>query len=115
MKTIFLDIDGTIIEHCGNLSNIVNSYPGKILPGVIEKFNEWAVNGYTIVLTTARSESMRDFTKRQLEYHAIFYDHLVMGIGHGERVIINDNKPTMSETAFGITVDRNMGIEHLKI
>jgi hydroxymethylpyrimidine pyrophosphatase-like HAD family hydrolase len=53
-KTIFSDIDGTLIEQVRfeDLDpNIVN-----VLPGVKEKMTEWVNAGHYIVLTTARPE-----------------------------------------------------------
>ena len=44
-KTLFIDIDGCLIKHRGNLSNIYFQEP-ELLPGVIEKFNEWDAKGY---------------------------------------------------------------------
>lgn len=64
MKTIFCDIDGTLLSHQGTLSCI--SEEQKVLPGVHEKFDEWSFKNYTIILTTARPESMREMTIKQL-------------------------------------------------
>lgn len=54
-KTIFIDIDGTILKHGKNLNNMCTAKP-EILDGVIEKFLEWRRKEYYIVITTARVE-----------------------------------------------------------
>ena len=94
-KTIFCDIDGTLIEHFPPGSNF-HEFSPKVLPGVTEKILEWDKKGYRIILTTGRKESMRKFTEKQLEQVGIFYDMLIMGIGGGVRVLINDYKPIIS-------------------
>jgi hypothetical protein len=59
---------------------------------------------------------MRKFTEKQLEQAGIFYDMLIMGIGGGVRVLINDYKPNSTEeTAVAIVVDRDKGIKNIEI
>jgi hydroxymethylpyrimidine pyrophosphatase-like HAD family hydrolase len=114
-KTIFCDIDGTLIEHFPPGSNF-HEFSPKALPGVTEKILEWDKKGYRIILTTGRKESMRKFTEKQLEQAGIFYDMLIMGIGGGVRVLINDYKPNSTEeTAIAIVVDRDKGIKDIEI
>ena len=43
-----------------------------------------------VKLTTTRPESFRDVTEKQLKDAGIPYDKLVLGIWHGQRVVIND-------------------------
>lgn len=114
-KTLFIDIDGTLIKHRGNLSNIYLKDP-ELLPGVIEKLNEWDANGYKIILTTGRKESMRKITEDELLKFGIFYDQLVMGCTRGERVLINDFKPNNDMiVASAIQINRNEGLSNIKI
>ena len=113
-KTIFLDIDGTIFKHQGNLVDIHKNEP-ELLDGVHETMNAWEMKGYNIILTTGRKESLRKVTEEQLEKLHIFYDQLIMGIGGGVRYVINDFKPSSPlPTCHAITIDRNKGIKHLK-
>lgn len=109
-KTIFLDIDGCIFAHQGMTTCITES-PPKLLPGVKEKFDEWDVKGYNIIITTGRRESFREITEKQLKDVGLFYDQLVMGIGGGVRVLINDLKPYTDEpTAIAIPLKRDTGL-----
>ena len=116
ITTIFLDIDGTILKHWGSLDNLMKN-DTVVLDGVKEKFHEWSLKDYKIILTTGRRESMRDFTEKQLANNNIFYDTLIMGIGRGRRVIINDKKPLglTDSVAIAINVDRNVGLEGLEV
>ena len=88
-KTIFCDIDGTIIKHVHKFSE-VGKNPAEILPLVKEKFDEWDSKGYKIILTTARKESARRLTEKQLSNIGIPWDYLIMGITSGQRIIVND-------------------------
>ena len=114
-KTIFLDIDGTIFKHYGNVIAQLKN-PVDVLDGVKEKLIEWDHKNYNIILTTGRRESSRSETQKQLEEAGIFYDQLIMGLGGGERVVINDFKPNSTEpTASAICLTRNAGLKEVEI
>jgi len=114
-KTIFIDIDGVLLRHFGNLSKQITT-PLELLPGVIDKLNEWELEGHRIILITGRKESMRKITEDQLFQFGIFYDQLVMGLPRGERIIINDKKPgNEMSTCRAIEIKRNDGIGEIKI
>jgi len=115
LKTLFIDIDGTLLFHWGE-PNAQTKYPTTILSGVLKKFAEWNMKGYYIILVTGRRESERAATIKQLENVGIVYDMLITGIGHGDRVIINDLKPDSEyPTAIAITVERNAGISDIEL
>ena len=114
--TIFCDIDGTLVHHQPPGSVAKTDAKLELLPGTIEKLNEWDSKGYCIILVTGRKESMRDITEKQLKDVGIFYDKLIMGIGGGPRYIINDKKPNNNnDTAHSICLDRNIGILNINI
>lgn len=114
-KTIFCDIDGTLVKHDPPSETSKIEYKMTLLAGTIEKLSEWERNGYNIILTTGRKESLRDITVKQLSEVGIFYDQLIMGIGGGVRYIINDRKTNGQDSCFSICTDRNYGINDLKI
>ena len=115
-KTIFCDIDGTLVEHATPYLASQPTHSLNILDGTIEKLLEWDRLGYNIILTTGRKESLRAQTECQLSRVGIFYDKLIMGIGGGERVLINDLKPNSDrETATAICLKRNEGIKNVKL
>lgn len=113
-KTIICDIDGTLIKHHGNLSQQLLKEP-ELLPGTLEKLNEWDRKGYQIILLTGRKESMRKITEEYLSKMGIFYDKLIMGVTSGERVLINDNKPSGQKTAFAVCIERNEGLKEVEL
>ena len=114
-KTIICDIDGTLVKHELPWKNTSASQKLELLPGTIEKFSDWDSKGYNIILMTGRKESLRVNTEKQLSDIGIFYDKLIMGVGGGPRIIINDNKPDGRETAFAYSLERNKGISNLDI
>jgi len=113
-KTIFSDIDGTLIEQVRfeDLNpNVVN-----VLPGVAEKMNEWYEAGHHIVLTTARPWNLELVTKQQMETAGIRYHQIVMGIGREERILINNNSKGEPDNhrAMAVPVLRDGGFENLE-
>ena len=115
-KTIFCDIDGTLVKHSSPLTATLPSHEMNLLPGTLGKLKEWDMKGYNIILTTGRRESMREVTEVQLSKAGIIYDQLIMGIGGGIRVLINDKKPYQDyDTALSINLDRDKGLQNLDI
>ena len=115
-KTIFCDIDGTLVKHYPPDINSVPDFKLTLLTGTLETLREWDRKGYNIILVTGRRESMRQSTEEQLKKIGIFYDQLVMGIGGGQRVIINDLKLDSDEpTAAHFCLKRNNGISKLNL
>jgi uncharacterized HAD superfamily protein len=113
-KTIFSDIDGTLIEQVRfeDLDpNVVN-----VLPGVAEKMNEWYEAGHHIVLTTARPWNLELITKQQMETAGIRYHQIVMGIGREERILINNNSKGEPDNhrAMAVPVARDGGFDNLE-
>jgi hypothetical protein len=81
---------------------------------VLAAFTAWERKGYTITLLTGRRESHRAETEAQLKSIGIFWDHLLMGIGRGERHLINDLKPGSDQpTTFAHNLVRNSGLDDL--
>lgn len=84
--------------------------PPILLPGVIERFTEWRLKDYFILITTARPEGTRRTTEQQLSSFGIFYDKLIMGLPTGSRMVVNDRKPDGMNTAEAVCLDRNAGL-----
>jgi hydroxymethylpyrimidine pyrophosphatase-like HAD family hydrolase len=114
-KTIFCDIDGTLVKHVAPSIAQDPSFEMELLEGTIEKLVEWDKLGYNIILTTGRKEGLRQQTERQLQKAGIFYDQLIMGLGGGARYLINDNKLIGTPSSFSICVERNKGIKDINI
>lgn len=111
-------IDGVIFRNFTTIDEIRSIDPqSDILPGVVEQFRAWASNGYKIILTTGRFSSLRDLTHLQIQEAGLFYDELVMGLPRGERVIIDDIKPSApnDKTASAINIPRDQKLDNVEI
>jgi hypothetical protein len=88
--TLFVDIDGTLVK---NSSAHFPPYIGNteaILENV-EIIKELYSSGqFQIVLTTSRSNRYKKITEKQMDDIGLKYDHLIMGLFHSKRIIIND-------------------------
>jgi hypothetical protein len=111
-KTIFSDIDGTLIEQVR--FEELNPNVVTLLPGVKEKMLEWYDAGHYIVLTTARPEHLREITEIQMNKAGIRFDQLVMGIGREERILINNNSKgePNAPRAMAVAVGRDAGFNN---
>ena len=111
-KTLFIDLDGTIFKHCHRYSDL-NNEP-ELLPGVLDKFNQWDSQGNKIILCSARKESARKMTESWLQHCGVPYDQLILGLTTGTRIIINDFLTKDSkERAKAINVITNRGIKDI--
>ena len=112
-KTIVCDIDGVLFRHyCDGLSGQIINKP-EILKGVRDNFQHWDSKGYNIILLTGRKESLRSLTTNLLHSFGLYFDELVMGVGGGDRILINDRKPNGSTTAWAFNRDRNQGLKDI--
>ena len=110
-KTIFCDLDGTLVKHSNPIEIQNPNYYLQVLPGVHEKLIEWDTKGYHVVITTGRKRSAREATVKQMQRVGINYDQLIMGFGGGDRILINDRKRNSDrDTAYAINLERDKGL-----
>ncbi|NQU35406.1 MAG: HAD hydrolase family protein, partial [Bacteroidetes bacterium] len=112
--TIFCDMDGTLVAH-----EDVPAYdhPLKVLPGTVSKLNQWAEQGYKIIICTARHPVDENNIRNSLAKAEIPYHQLIMGVPSGPRHVINDRKPSalLVSQASSQEIPRNMGIEKINL
>ena len=87
--TWILDFDGTIVKHNGYKIDGIDS----LLPGAAE-FLASIPTSDMIVFLTSRTEEYRYITEEFLQANSIRYDHIIFGAPYGERILINDDKPS---------------------
>lgn len=107
-KTIFLDIDGTIVF---NSSAYLPPYIGQteIIKENINYLNQICkTNKIEIILTTSRPEKFRKITEKQIKKSGLKYKKLIMDLQHSKRIVINDfNSTNEYKTCECINVPRN--------
>jgi hypothetical protein len=63
---------------------------------------------------TARKESGREMTERHLKSLGLMWDHLIMGVSGGVRVLINDKlEHGDNDRALAVNVKTNNGFEDI--
>lgn len=108
-KTWLIDIDGVILKHNGYQQD------GEVLlPGVEEFWQQISEQDFVILLT-ARTEAMRDATLSLLAKHGLRYNIAIFGVPTGERICINDKKPSGLLTSYAINLLRDEGLNSLRV
>lgn len=109
-KTWLLDVDGTLLNFHGTLDSIIRLGSSE-LPGVREFVDAIHGRGDRLILMTGRPESMRSITEKQLLEAGIAWHQLIMDVGIGVRILVNDmRKDDDRPTAAAINLQRNKGV-----
>lgn len=101
-KTWIFDLDGTLLKHNGYKLDGYDS----ILPGVKE-YLEAIPEDDKLILLTSRTEEYRDITVSFLRDAGIRYDAILFNMPFGERIVVNDRKPSGLEMAAAFNIDRD--------
>ena len=80
----------------------------KLLPGVKEMWAQIPKEDYIIIMT-ARPKDIEEQTLKFIRDNGLHYHLAIFGVHHGERIVVNDNKPGGLETAIAWNVKRNKG------
>ena len=101
-KTWILDLDGTLVKHNGykldgndTLLSGAKAFLANIMPED------------TVIILTSRTEEYRQLTLDFLNEQGVRYDHIIFNAAYGERIVVNDRKPSGLETAFAINTERD--------
>lgn len=100
--TWILDLDGTIVKHNGYKIDGKDSF----LPNAKE-FLQKIPGGDMLIFLTSRTENEKESTERFLTDNGINYRQIIYGVPYGERILINDRKPSGLETAIAFSVERD--------
>ena len=101
-KTWIFDLDGTIVKHNGYKIDGVDT----LLPGAKEYIDAIPVEDFILILTSRLNE-FREMTLDFLEKNGIRYDKIVFEMPMGERIVVNDRKPSGLDMAVAINTDRD--------
>ncbi len=104
--TWIFDIDGTIVVHNGYLQNDCDI----LLPGVREFFLSIPPEDRVIFLTSRKKE-YREITESFLAKNNIRFDQIIYDMPFGERILVNDKKPSGLSMAIAVNTERNTFME----
>jgi hypothetical protein len=104
--TLFVDIDGVLVQS-SHRSFRPRWGDSKVIMENVEYLNELRATGKVeIILTTSRSEDVRQVTEEQLD--GLQYDRLVMGLRSCARAIVNDVVPARGESScVAVNIERD--------
>lgn len=104
--TWILDLDGTVVKHNGYKIDGEDT----LLPGVREFFDNLDVNDM-VIFVTSREEQYQKLTEKFLKENNIRYNYIIFGAPYGERIIINDNKPSGLVMSKSVSLSRDEGFD----
>lgn len=100
--TWILDLDGTLVKHNGYKIDGEDSFLPKA-----KEFLESIPKKDMIIFLTSRTEEYREMTEMFLNRNEIRYDHIIFNAPFGERIVMNDDKPSGLCMSYSIRTVRN--------
>ena len=101
-KTWIFDLDGTLLKHNGYKIDGVDT----ILNGAREAIEAIPEEDFILVLTS-RTDEYREMTIEFLKENGIRYDEILFNMPMGERIVVNDRKPSGIDMAVAININRD--------
>lgn len=101
-KTWIFDLDGTVMKHNGY------KIDGKdtLLNEAKEYINSIPADDHILILTS-RTDEYRDMTISFLQDNGIRYDDILFNMPIGERIVVNDRKPSGLNMSVAMNIDRD--------
>lgn len=101
-KSWIFDLDGTILKHNGY------KLDGKdtLLQGAKEYLDTLPEED-KIIIFTSRTEAYRQMTVEFLREYQIRFDEILFNMPLGERIVVNDRKPSGLDMAITVNMDRD--------
>ena len=101
-KTWVFDLDGTLVKHNGYRLDGKDT----LLPGAAEYLAALPESDRILILTS-RTREYEEATVRFLRENQIRYDQILFGMPMGERIVVNDRKPSGIDMAVAVNLDRD--------
>lgn len=101
-KTWLFDLDGTVVKHNGYKTDGADT----LLEGAKEYLDDIPA-GDKIIFLTSRTEEYKGKTLRFLQANNIRYDRIIFGMPLGERIVVNDRKPSGLDMAVAVNLARD--------
>lgn len=101
-KTWIFDLDGTLVKHNGYKLDGTDV----LLAGVKEYLEAIPLDD-RIFIFTSRTDEYKEMTERFLMDNGIRYDGIFFNMPMGERIVVNDRKPSGLDMAMAFNLDRD--------
>lgn len=101
-KTWIFDLDGTLVKHNGYKIDGKDS----LLDGAKEYLDELPKEDKVLILTS-RLEEYREITLKFLFENKIRFDQILFEMPVGERILVNDKKPSGLNMAVAFNLERD--------
>lgn len=101
--TWILDLDGTVVRHNGYKTEGRDTF----LEGAAE-FLHSIPDEDMIVFITSRASEDKEATENFLKENGIKYDHIIYEAPYGERILINDSKPSGLKMSYAVETVRDL-------
>lgn len=109
-KTWIFDLDGTICIHNG-----YKMKSGDVLLQGAKEFFDNIDKDDMIIFITSRKEEFKLETEEFLKKNNIRCDHIIYNAPYGERILINDMKPSGLKTSISINPKRDEFMKNIFI
>ena len=100
--TWVLDLDGTIVVH-----NVYKMYGEDVFLDGAKEFLCSIPEDDMIVFLTSRKKEYANRTEEFLNKNGIRYNAIVYEAPYGERILVNDNKPSGLKMAYAVCMERD--------
>lgn len=97
------DLDGTMEKHNGYKTDGYDS----LLDGVKEYLDGLPEEDFILILTS-RTEEYREKTLAFLKDNGVRYDKILFNMPMGDRIVVNDRKPSGVDMAVAMNVNRDI-------
>lgn len=104
--TWIFDLDGTLVKHNGYLLDGHDT----LLPGALE-FLQTIPEKDMVIILTSREEKYRKMTESFLHKNRIRYNCILFHAPFGERILVNDDKPSGLRSSYAIRTQRDCWCE----
>lgn len=101
--TWLLDLDGSILKHNGYKLDGEDSFLPEALDWLLSLPAEDC-----IVFVTSRTVEEKESTELFLRTHQVVFHDIVYGLPYGERILVNDRKPSGLQTAYAVNLQRDV-------
>jgi hypothetical protein len=104
-KTWIFDLDGTLVIHNGYKCG-----EDTLLPGIKDFFHNNITDTDYVLITTARHSEFKGIAEKCFLENQIRYNKIIYDMPNGERILMNDIKPSGLKTAYSYNLDRDIGL-----